>query len=292
MKFTQLEAFVEVVESGGFAAAARVLGQTRSRVNREVLELEDSLGSQLLSRTTRKVAPTALGLSFYERAKDILAAAKEARSVVDVQAHTAKGRLRISAPLSFGMQALPPIVEAFTAAHPDVEFDLQLDDRIVDIASEGFDLALRIGPVDEDSDDVDFRLTQMPVSVVASPAFLTAHPVRTPLDLTTLPWLAYGSHWRAPVMPFEGQQIKLTPALFSNNGELLAEFAAQGKGVACLPDFILNPFLENGRLVPLLSDWELPRLQLAAIYPRTRYLSLKVRLFTDFLLDWFTTEED
>ena len=226
MKFTQLEAFVEVVESGGFASAARVLGQTRSRVNREVLDLEDSLGSQLLTRTTRKVAPTALGLSFYERAKDILAAAKEAQSVVDVQAHTAKGRLRISAPLSFGMQALPSIVEAFTAAHPDVEFDLQLDDRVVDIATEGFDLALRIGPVDEDSDDVDFRLTQMPTSFAASPSFLASHPVSAPEDLTRLPWLAYGSHWKAPEIPLGGQSFKMAPVLFSNNGELLAEFAA------------------------------------------------------------------
>ena len=291
MKFTQLEAFVEVVESGGFAAAARVLGQTRSRVNREVLELENSLGSQLLSRTTRKVTPTALGLSFYERAKDILAAAKEARSVVDVQAHTAKGRLRISAPLSFGMQALPPIVDAFTADHPDVEFDLQLDDRIVDIASEGFDLALRIGPVDEDSDDVDFRLAQMPVSVVASPAFLATNPVHRPEDLTKLPWLAYGSYWKSPELPFEGQALKLKPALISNNGELLAEFAVQGKGVTCLPHFILNPFLQKGLLATVLTDWDLPRLQLAAVYPRTRYLSLKVRLFTDFLLEWFGSNE-
>lgn len=291
-KFAALTAYVTVVEADGFAAAARLLGQSRSSVNRLVIALEDELGTQLLNRTTRRVSPTANGAAFYERAKAILAELDEAERDV-AESHTeAVGRLRVNAPMSFGVMHLGPAVADFMAQHPDLTIELHLNDRFVDIIEEGFDLAIRIAEPQEDTTLVDFRICGAKRVLCASPEYLAAHGTpQHPSELRRHRCLHYGNLssgglWRL-IGPEGPVGVHIEGAMVSNNGQVIIDAAVRGLGVALSPTFICGPDLQAGRLVTILHDYAPPEAILSAIYPPTRHLSAKIRLFTDFLMDRF-----
>ncbi len=291
-KFAALRAYVAVVEQDGFAAAARAMGQSRSAVNRLVIALEDQLGVQLLNRTTRQVSPTANGAAFYDKAKRILDDLAEAeRELGEAQTDVA-GQLRINAPMSFGTMHLGPAIADFSALHPRLRIELHLNDRIVDIIGEGFDIAIRIAEPREDSSLVDFRICEARRVICASPEYLARHgqPER-PEDLKQHACLHYGNLpsgnlWRL-IGPGGSAGVHVNNVLCSNNGEVLRDAAVAGRGVTLLPTFIVGRELQAGRLVTVMPDFRAPEMMLAAVYPPSRHLSAKIRLFTDFLVERF-----
>jgi len=291
-KFAALRAFVAVVEEEGFASAARAMGQSRSAVNRMVILLEDELGVQLLNRTTRQISPTANGAAFYEQAKSILDALESAEQDARKTQSEATGQLRINAPMSFGTMHLGPAIADFMARHPNLRIELHLNDRIVDIIEEGYDLAIRISEPREDTLLVDFRISEMRLVICAAPAYLAQHgEPRHASELKHRPCLHYGhlpgaNLWRLAGPRFRGG-VHVNAVLCSNNGQVLRDAAVHGMGIALLPTFIVGRELQAGRLVTILNDYAPPKVMLTAIYPPTRHLSVKIRLFTDFLVERF-----
>ena len=291
-KFAAIKGFASVVEHGGFAAAARATGQSRSAVNRLVIELENALGVQLFNRTTRQVTPTADGLAFFERAKAILAALDDAERDLGATKDTASGRLRVNAPMSFGTMHLSRAIADFMGRHPELRIELHLNDRFSDIVEEGYDVAIRIAPPDEETSLVDFRICEIRLAVCAAPAYLEAHGApASPQDLKTHACLNYGTFATGGVWqlgdPENPQQVRIDPVMNSNNGEVLRDAACKGLGIVQLPTFIVGQELQAGRLVSILCDHQPAPRTLMAIYPPTRHLSAKVRLFTDFLMQRF-----
>lgn len=288
-KFAAYRAYVAVVDEGGFAAAARALGQSRSAINRQVISLEDDLGVQLLNRTTRQVSATAGGTAFYHRAKGILAALAEAESEVTFSHDEVRGTLRINAPMSFGTLHLGPALADFMKAHPALRLELQLNDRFVDIIEEGYDLAIRIAEPLEDTTLVDFRICGIRRVACATPDYLKARGRPThPAELKAHACLHYGNMASGTSWRFRGPEsdvaVQIDPLFLSNNGEALRDATLAGLGIALLPTFIVGGDLQNGELVTLFEDFKVPDVTLSAVYPPTRHLTAKIRLLTDYLV--------
>lgn len=288
-KFESLRAFTQVVKAGGFAAAARELGLSRSTVNKLVIALENELGVQLFHRSTRQVVPTAMGQAFYDRCLTILSDLDEAeRSVSQLQAEP-KGRLRINAPMTFGTLHLAPAIAQFMGQYPDLEVQLTLEDRLIDPLEEGYDLVVRIGQPPASAVLSVHPLATIQRILCAAPAFLARYPTPThPQDLREFVGLHYGAWVPRPqwqLLDLEGKEYSLTirAILFSNNGEVLREAAVQGLGLALLPTFIIEQDLRSGRLRSLLCDYRAPDLPLSLLSPANRHLSTKVRLLIAFL---------
>ena len=289
-RFASMQAFTKVVEHSGFAAAARAMGLSRSVVNKAVINLENELGAQLLTRSTRKVTPTETGLAFYERCRRILEDVDEAVSAVrDLQEHPT-GSLRMNAPMSFGTQHLAPIVAEFMAAHEDVHVELVLNDRFVDPIEEGFDLTLRIAEPAYATSLIAQQIVPARRVLCASPAYLAHHgEPASPADLKHHRCLQYGysgvqTQWRLGG-PDGEQSWPIDCRLWSNNGEVLKSAALADQGIALLPTFIVGDALQNGTLLSILCDHEPPPLTVSALYPRHRHLSAKVRLFVALLTE-------
>ncbi len=291
-KLGAYRAFVGVVDAAGFAAAGRRMGMSRSALNRLVAALEDDLGVQLLNRTTRSVAPTATGRALHARVRNLLDEIDTIERDIENAQSEPVGELRINAPMSFGTLHLAPAIADFMARYPELRIELALNDRAVDIVAEGFDLTVRIAAVREDVNLVDFRIAEARRVVCASPGFLKQHgPIAHPNDLKELPGLHYGdlnsrNRWHL-TGPDGAHEVLVRGVLCSNNGEALCEAAVRGLGVALLPTFIVGRELQAGRLVSLLSAYRPPELTLCVVYPPSRHLSAKVRLFTDFLVERF-----
>ncbi|MEP0911589.1 LysR family transcriptional regulator [Leptolyngbya sp. GB1-A1] len=291
-KFDSLRAFTQVVNSGGFAAAAREMGLSRSAVNKLVIALENELGVQLLHRSTRVVTPTETGLAFYERSVEILASLEEAeRSITQLQAEP-KGRLRVNAPMSFGTMHLAPALANFLAQYPDLQVQLTLSDRFVDPIEEGFDITVRIAELQDSASLIAHRLTFAERVLCAAPAYLEAHGIpQCPDDLRHHSCLHYGqlaieNQWTL-VGPNGEQTMTVRGALCSNNGEVLRDAAVRGLGITLLPTFIVSQELEQGTLKQILPNYHAPELSISVLYPVNRHLSTKVRLLVDFLQEQF-----
>ena len=291
-RLEEMATFVRVVEAGSLTGAARRLEVAKSAVSRRLAELEGRLGVQLLRRTTRTLHLTDAGHAFYQRCVRILADVDEAElAVSDVHGRLA-GQLRVAAPLSFGIAHLQPAVEAFLAEHPDVRFDLDLDDRQVDLMAENFDLGIRIAPL-ADSSLVARRLATVEHVVCASPDYLARHGTpATPAELAEHDCLTYANApesdaWHCTDTQGREHRIPVRSRLRANNGDLLREAAVAGLGVVFQPRFIVHRALAEGELVPVLTDCDWSRVDAWALYPQTRHLSARVRAFVDFLVEWF-----
>ncbi|WP_346290917.1 LysR family transcriptional regulator [Sphaerothrix gracilis] len=287
-KFESLRAFVQVVEAGGFAAAAREIGLSRSAVNKLVMNLEDNLKAQLLHRTTRKVTPTATGLAFYDRCIAILADLKEAELAVSQMQQEPKGRLRINAPMSFGTLHLAPALTDFLQQYPDLHIELTLSDRFIDPVEEGFDVTLRIAQPPESASLIVHKLVVARRAVCAAPSYLTQHGIpQTPADLKNHSCLHYGhfatsNQWTL-TRDAETHTVTVKGVLCSNNGEVLRAAALRGLGIALLPTFIVGGDLQQGRLHQILTDYSPREIAAYVLYPVNRHLSTKVQLLTEFL---------
>jgi DNA-binding transcriptional LysR family regulator len=287
-RFADMQMFVRVVETGGISAAAERLQVAKSAVSRRLAELEGRLGAQLLHRTTRRLNLTDSGRAYFEQAQRILADLDEAEAAVS-QAHTAlKGRLRIALPLSFGLLHLAPLIEAFMLLHPDLEFDLDFNDRQIDLMQEGFDLAIRIANL-ADSSLIARRLAPIRHLLSASPDYLNKHGAPTrPEDLRNHVCLAYSNLADPGLWPYRAPDgatgsVQVPVKLKANNGDFLYQAALAGHGLILHPTFYLRDAIRRGALVPVLTEYAWPEVNAYAVYPPTRHLSSRVRAFVDFL---------
>lgn len=287
-KFDSIRAFTQVVVSGGFAAAARDIGLSRSAVNKLVIALENELGVQLLHRSTRVVTPTETGLAFYDRCVEILASLEEAERSITQLHDEPRGRLRVNAPMSFGTMYLAPALADFLVQYPDLQLQLTLNDRFIDPIEEGFDVTVRIAKLQASASLIVQHLVSAQRVLCAAPRYLEMNGVPThPDELRHHSCLHYGqlaieNQWT--LMGADGEHtISVKGVLCSNNGEVLTEAAVRGLGITLLPRFIVESELQQGNLQIVLPDYQPPALSIYVIYPVNRHLSTKIRLLVDFL---------
>jgi DNA-binding transcriptional LysR family regulator len=276
-------AFVRVVETGAFSRAAERMGMSKSIVSRRVARLEEQLGARLLTRSASGAQPTAAGQAYHERASNILCELEAAQEVVAEAVTQVAGPIRLTAPLSFGVGHLAPALAEFAAAHPRVELDISFEDRTVDLVSGGFDLAVRLGTL-EDSALIARRIAPSRRILVGSPGYLDARGrPEHPRDLATHDHLVYGNEqWRFRVGS-RWESVRLRPRLRADNGEMLRAAAAAGLGLCVLPTFIASPALESGALIPLLRNFPMPEAGLHILMPPGRSVTARVRALSDFL---------
>jgi DNA-binding transcriptional LysR family regulator len=287
----EMAVFVQVVEQGSLTAAAHALRLSPSAVSKLIARLEDRLGVRLLQRTTRRVAATAEGHLFYERAREILEELAAAEELVSAGRLRPRGTLRVSLSHGFGMSRIVPLVPDFTARYPDIELQLAFADRRIDLAGQGIDLALRLGPVQDES-LIARRLGDHGRIVCAAPAYLAQHGTPTrPGDLAAHNCILFDQPDYLNQWPFRGpdgtvDRVRVRGNFRSDNGDALFELLLQGLGIAWAADFLALPHLAAGRLVPLLADASIDeRTAIHAVYPQRRHLPAKVRAFIDFLLE-------
>lgn len=284
--------FVEVARQRSFAAAARELGLTTSAVSKQVLNLESELSIKLLNRTTRQVSLTEEGALYYARASRALEELQEAREEINELKSSPRGSLRISLPTTLGTQYLKTPIAEFSLLHPDVTLDVQFEDRLIDIAEEGFDVVLRIAAL-EDSSMIARKLATCPFYLCCSPGYLRQHSTpRTAADLANHNVLAYtrnkGAHeWRYRAPGGKEGVVQLKSTFKCDFAEMMIEAAAQGIGIMIAPAFFVQSALKERRLVRVLADHQtIPERQLYAVFPPNRFISTRLRLFIDYMHDY------
>ncbi|MGM0586342.1 MAG: LysR family transcriptional regulator [Pseudomonadota bacterium] len=291
-RLNEMEAFVRVVDLGGFTDAAKKMGLSKSAVSKHVASLEERLGARLLNRTTRRVSPTEIGLAFYDRAIRVLAEAAEADAMVSSMQEAPRGELRISAPVSFGLRALSPAITGFMKSYPDISVHMVLDDRFVELVAEGFDLAIRIGEL-PDSSLRARKLADAQLHIVAAPTYLKEQGAPESVqglsehNLLHYSNLSSGNYWRLGGSNGKERQVRAVGRLTVNNGDALRQAAVDGLGIAFLPDFILGDALHRGELVELLPDSRPAPLGVYAVYPQGRFPQPKLRAFIDYMAETF-----
>ena len=289
--------FVRVVERGSFTLAADDLRLSRAVVSKYLSRLEERLGARLLNRTTRRLSLTEAGAALFEASRGAIERIEEAEAAVAQFQAAPRGRLRVSAPMSFGILHLGPAIADFSREYPGVTLDIRLDDRFVNLVEDGIDVAVRIGLL-TDSSLVARKLGLTRAVACASPAYLAEHgEPQSPEDLATHDCLIYSYLANANVWRFlsrEGREIPVavTGTLRINNGIVLAEAALAGRGVLVTPSFYVAPMLRDGRLRRVLAEYRLPELGIYAVYPQKEHVPPKVRAFIDYLAARFGRKPD
>ncbi|UWQ21885.1 LysR family transcriptional regulator [Jannaschia sp. W003] len=291
-RLSEMEAFATVVDQGGFTDAAKKLGISKSAVSKHVSSLETRLGARLLNRTTRRVSPTEIGLAYYDRARRVLNDAGEADALVTSMQSAPSGLLRVSVATDFGVNHLSPNLGSFLHEYPDITVNMVLDNRFVELISEGFDLAVRIGEL-EDSSLRARKLAESHKMMIASPTYLEEYgrPARID-DLNDHKLLHYsnqsgGNVWRITAPSGEKRQVRSAGWLTVNDGQSLLNAALGGLGIAYLPAFLYADAVREGKLVPAIEGLEPETQGIYAVYPPGRYTQPKVRAFIDFLVESF-----
>lgn len=281
--------FLEVAERGSFVAAAKALNLSRTATSRSVADLEAYLGTTLLQRTTRRIALTDAGRVYRERARHLLDMEAEARNEASRDARTARGRLRVAAPLSFGVRYLAPRIGEFLRAHPDIELDLTLNDRTADLLEERQDVAIRIGRL-APSTLMTRRLSEARLMLCAAPAYLEAHGApETPEDLSGhvclgYPYAAGADAWVLLAADGAPVRIPVRNRLWCDNGDALDRIARSGLGIVYQPDFIVGEALESGALVQVLPAYRGQAIDVSVVFPPATFMPLRLRAFIDFMV--------
>jgi len=292
--FSSIPVFVSVVESGSFSAAADKLNITKSAVSKRITHLEEELGIRLINRTTRKLSLTEAGHRYYEYVAQSLNLAQQGIDAVSELQGQPRGKLRVTAPMSFGVLHVAPLIAEFLELYPDVEIDLQLEDQMVDLVQESFDIGIRIGhlPV---SNLVAKRLAPCLSVLCASPGYVERYGVpQQPSDLSQHSCLQYsyyrgGTEWS---LHSAGNEYRVVPKgpLSVNNSEAIRRAVLEGAGIGNLPTFIVAKDIQAGRLQVLLNDYHLPNHAIYAVFPQRKHMPLKVRAFLDFIHERLGTD--
>jgi DNA-binding transcriptional LysR family regulator len=286
-KLRSMQVFVAAATAGSFAAAAQELDMSAVMVGKHVQALEQQLGARLIERSTRRQALTEIGAAYLERCRDVLAGVEAADRVAENLRAEPQGSLRISAPATYGEQKLAPIIGAYAALYPQVSIDLVLSNRVIDMAEEGIDVAIRSGPI-TDTGLIARPLRPGHVLAAASPNYLKRHGTpRHPSALSEHNCLVFAgasSMWRF-TRGREEVAVQARGTLVSNTGASLVAAAIAGMGVAVQADLLMEPALESGRLIRLLPKWELPSRPLHILRRPESRPSAKVRSFVDFVLE-------
>ena len=286
-----MRVFTTVVDAGSFASAADKLDLSRGMTSRYVAQVENHLGVRLLNRTTRRLSLTEAGNDFYQRATQVLALVEDAERAVTQETAEPRGTLRINTSVAFGARHLGDAISDYLQRYPQVKADLTLNDRVMDLIEEGFDVALRIAR------RIDPGLVARPITrarlvACASSGYLKKYGTpKSPADLTHHNCLsyAYSGHQHAWHFTRRGreQTVKVAGNLHGNNGEILCHAATSGLGVIVQPTFLVYELLRARKLVRILEGWEADALTIYAVYPSRQFLTPKVRSFIDFLVERF-----
>ncbi|MEH2482290.1 DNA-binding transcriptional LysR family regulator [Nitrobacteraceae bacterium AZCC 2146] len=293
-RFASMSVFVNVVEKGSFAAAADESGMTPTMVGNHIRSLETHLGIRLLTRTTRRQALTETGKDYYQQCLKILALVGDAEVEAREMRSRPRGRLRVTAPISFGTVCLAPLLIHYTQENPEVSLELTLDDRVIDIAKEGFDAAIRIGALPDSSNLTARPLRPWRRILCASPSYLDAHGEPTTLDeLATHRCLCFGypqgpeREYRLISKSGEARIARVEGYASINNGHALLAAAQSGLGIILQPESLVSRDLEEGRLVHILQDWSTTSSSLHIVYLIDRQMTPKLRHFIQFVGDRF-----
>jgi len=280
--------FVRVADLGSFAAVAQQEGVARSVITRQVAALEARLGCKLMARSTRRLTLTSAGAAFIEKCRVILNLVDAAETDIAAEHQSPRGNIRVSVPLSFGLKRLAPLLLEFARRYPDVALDMEYSDRRGNLIEEGIDLSIRVTSRLA-AGDVARKLGVSHMKVVAAPQYLAQHGrPKLPADVAHHEFLGY-TYAGAGGIEFQvgdqRQKVDLRGRLNANNGEVLAEAAAQGMGVTCQPDFVIDEFIAAGRVEQILGDYPMPELGIYAMLPSNRQVPYRVRVLMDFLAD-------
>lgn len=285
-RLEEIDAFVRIAEAGSISRAAERARIAKSAMSRRLSELEARLGAPLFARTTRKMTLTDAGAAFLARARRLLDDLEEAEAEASEGAAALAGALKIAAPLSFGLTHLKPVIADFVRRHPKVNVEVDFSDRRVDIVGEGFDAAVRIGVL-ADSTLIAAKLCPIRAVAAAAPAFWKQHgEPQHPRDLSTLPLLAYSNVPRPGALRYwgpGGESGVIEPPVrgLANNGDFLADMAANVCGFVVGPTFLMHERLRSGALEPVLCGYEWSNASLHLVYPPTRQPSARLRAFAD-----------
>lgn len=285
-RLMQERMFLKVVETGSFSAAAARLGTSSGQASKLVAGLEAALGVKLLNRTTRALALTEAGQAYADRLRGLIDALDDLAAEVQNAATAPRGRLRLSVPLSFGTIRLAPVLAGFAARYPDIALDVQFGDRMVNLVDEGFDAAIRVGQP-TDAALVGRKVCAARVLTVASPGYLAAWGTpRQPADLARHDCII-DTNFRDPLhWTFHGgARTAVAGRLSFSNAQACLAAAEAGLGIACLPDFVAETSLAEGRVRCVLADHENPPLGVHVLYPGGRFLPAKVRVLVDFMVE-------
>ena len=288
-KLTLMSSFAAVVEQGSYTKAAASLGKTKAIVSKQVSQLEALLQAKLINRTTRSIAITDTGRSIYDCARQILDDVGALQLTAQGQKETISGRLRISAPQSYAEIKFTPLLANFMLTYPNIQVQMQLNDRFVDIVDEGFDLAIRIGEM-QDSNLIARKIGEIESVLVASPALLEKlQPIQTPDDIKHLPAIhdsnrRSGLKWQ---FTYQGQHHSVKPdTCLTVNSAVAAKIAAvAGIGISLLPDFSVEQELRQGSLVRLLGKYSAQKTGIYILYPHRQHLTAKVQALLNFLIE-------
>jgi DNA-binding transcriptional LysR family regulator len=292
-RLTEMEAFATVVDQGGFTDAAKKMGISKSAVSKHVSSLEARLGARLLNRTTRRVSPTEIGLAYYDRARRVLSDAGKADALVASMQSAPTGLLRLSVATDFGVNHLSPILGDFLQKYPEITVNMVLNNRYVELISEGFDMAIRMGDL-EDSSLRARKLTETQMRMIAAPSYFEKHgrPERLD-DLNAHKLLHYsnqasGNAWKITAPSGEERQIRSAGWLSVNDEQSLLNACIAGLGIAYLPSFLYANAMEQGQVVDVMPDLPVESTGIYAVYPPGRFTQPKVRAFIDFLVAHFS----
>lgn len=290
-----LRVYVAIAENGSLVGAADVLDTSGAAISRHLAALEDHLGARLVNRTTRRLSITDAGQDFLGRAQQILADLAEAEALAGESAARPSGLLRISAPLSFGICRLSQWLPGFMARYPDLRLDIDLTDRIVDLASDGVDVAVRIARQPAATNLIARRIAPIRTVVCAAPSYLARRGCpAVPADLAahdtlSFSYLATGDTWTFRDGAGHETPVRIRPQVHATNGDILCDLAVRGLGIINQPDFIVAPHIASGALTPVLTDWTMESFSLYALYLSRKFLSAKVRVFIDYLTEMQTS---
>ena len=286
-KLNAISVFCKVIETQSFTQAANQQNISVAMASKLVSQLEEHLKTRLLQRTTRKIVPTEAGMLYYQRCQSILLDLSEADSSISNMATSLQGNLLISVPRDFGLLYISPNLPKFIELHPNLHVEIEFEDKRVDLVAEGYDLALRIGYM-QDSSLVARKISSSPMHFVASPSYLESRGTPlTPDDLEYHQGLLYKSslnqvHWQS-TKANQIQRYKIQSKVVSNNGMALLEMTKAGLGISNSPSFFVKDALASGELVEILSEYKQKPLDIYVVYPNRRHLPAKVRAFIEFL---------
>ncbi len=286
-KLNAISVFCKVIETQSFTQAANQQNISVAMASKLVSQLEEHLKTRLLQRTTRKIVPTEAGMLYYQRCQAILLDLSEADSSISNMATSLQGNLLISVPRDFGLLYISPNLPKFIELHPNLHVEIEFEDKRVDLVAEGYDLALRIGYM-QDSSLVARKISSSPMHFVASPSYLESRGTPlTPDDLEYHQGLLYKSslnqvHWQS-TKANQIQRYKIQSKVVSNNGMALLEMTKAGLGISNSPNFFVKEALASGELVEILSEYKQKPLDIYVVYPNRRHLPAKVRAFIEFL---------
>jgi LysR family transcriptional regulator, regulator for bpeEF and oprC len=286
-----IQAFAKIVQTGSFTRAALALDTHKAHLSRVIGHLERELGARLLERTTRSLSLTEVGREFHERAVAILAALEDAQQAVAQSQGEPRGTLRLTCGVEFGMLVAGPWINQYLAQYPHMKVEAEITARIVDLVHEGFDLAIRVGPL-PDSALAARRLGTLTYALYAAPRYVKRRGVpRSPEDLAGHDLLMFTSSTGSTVWQLgrggESRRVRVQPRFRATNSFAICDAAASGLGVAVLPRLIGDPLVSEGRLRTVLDGWSTPEVPVSAVFASARFLAPKVRTFVDLAYESF-----